>query len=236
MPPGGGQGSLPESGSRSAAAGPSPNHRVLYGSGRSVQAADGTRSISSAVLRQAGSLLLVAGALVLLVAGVGFLLPAQQNVQRQVVIASSPTAVWRVLVDFPKHAAWRDGVQRLQALSDRSGNAAWRELSNDGERTLEISVSEPGRRLVLGFADERHHFQGVWAFELVEEGNGTRVTLTESGVIENPILRLYCGTIHDRGEALGVLLEELGGELGHNVDARDPSRQQRKPGQIDTLF
>lgn len=131
-------------------------------------------------------------ALIGLLVGVGFSLPPHQTIRRTAVYDRPYDEVWKVLADFPGRAAWREEVQRVQALPDRNGNQVWRVLGNDYEQTLEITSYSPGRHLVVAFTDERHTFTGARAFDIRAEGKQTRITLTESGEIESAILRLAC--------------------------------------------
>ena len=172
------------------------------------------------------------GAMLLLLAGIGFLLPAGQMVRRSAVLDRPPTEVWAVVSDVEAHGTWRRDVDRVFALPDRNGHVAWRAVSERGETTFEV-VSDTPRRLVLAVSDEDAWFRGTLTWELHENGvggaDGTRVELVESGEVSNVLMRFATRTFLDRGAGLEELLQDLAGAVGEDPASLEVLRPGSEP-------
>ncbi len=146
------------------------------------------------LLYGAGALVGVVVLLVLGMALVGSALPAAHVASKSARIARPPADVWRALLDRASQPQWRRDLRRLEALPDAGGLPSFREHSRHGVITFvveEESAPAAGRagRLVTRIADDSLPFGGRWIHEVADEEGGARVTITEEGVVKNPIFR-----------------------------------------------
>ncbi|NNC81266.1 MAG: SRPBCC family protein [Acidimicrobiales bacterium] len=98
-------------------------------------------------------------------------------------LKASRSAVWEVLADYPNIAAWNSGIKHSEATSDAtSGVGAQRhcDLSPVGGLEETIREWEPETRMVISI-DEVTTLPiktGLAAFDLVDGGDSTSVTIT----------------------------------------------------------
>ena len=114
----------------------------------------------------------------------------------------APDVIWSAITDVDAFPSWRSGVTRVERLPDRNGYPAWIEEGRSGKLTLAVERMERPHVLVGRIADPNLPFGGTWTYEIVADGNGSRLTITENGEIYNPLFRFmarfifgYEGTI-----------------------------------------
>jgi uncharacterized protein YndB with AHSA1/START domain len=100
-----------------------------------------------------------------------------------------PDVIWAAITDVDAFPSWRDGVTRVERLPDRNGHPVWVEEGGSGKLTLAVERTERPWLLVLRIADPKLPFGGSWAYEIVPDGSGSRLTITEDGEIYNPLFR-----------------------------------------------
>ena len=127
--------------------------------------------------------------LVLLVIGVGLLLPVGHSATVSRLVAGTPEQVWTVITDVEAFATWRTDIDRAERLEPRGGWPAWREEGPSGALTFEMAGVEPPERPVTSIVDEGLPFGGTWTYVLEPSGGGTLVTITEDGLIYSPLYR-----------------------------------------------
>lgn len=162
------------------------------------------------------------GLLVLLVVGMalaGLALPAAHVATRSARIARPPADVWRVLTDRASQPEWRRDLRRLEALPDAGGLSSFREHSRSGVITFvveEATAPADGRagRLVTRIADDTLPFGGRWIHEVADDAGGARVTITEEGVVNNPIFRFMSRFVFGHDATLEAFLRDLTAHLG----------------------
>lgn len=97
---------------------------------------------------------------------VGLLLPVAHVASRTATFAVPPDALYDILADRERYKEWWD----------------------DDTPTTVVESRRPERlvtRVVEGLP-----FGGTWTFEVVAEGNGSRLTITERGEVYNPLFRV----------------------------------------------
>lgn len=97
--------------------------------------------------------------------------------------------VWKAISDTAGIPSWDKGVDRVERLPDRDGHEVWRWHMGRNRMVLEITVSDPEKRLVRNIADEAKFFSGDWTYELAAEGGGCVLNLTEHGRVHVAIPR-----------------------------------------------
>ena len=53
----------------------------------------------------------------------------------------------------------------------------------------EVVDAIPGRRLVTKIADRNLPYGGSWTYEILADGSGSMLSITEAGEVYNPIFR-----------------------------------------------
>lgn len=169
----------------------------------------------------------VVGVAVLLFAGMalaGLALPTAHVASRTTSVARSPAEVWHALTDRTAQPQWRRGLRRLEPLPDVDGSPSFREHSRHGVITFVVDESiapDAGRtgRLVTRIADDTLPFGGRWIHEVADQaGGGTRVTITEEGVVRNPVFRFLSRFVFGHTASIDAFLRDLAAHLA------EPSR------------
>jgi uncharacterized protein YndB with AHSA1/START domain len=106
-----------------------------------------------------------------------------------VLISATPEAVYDRVSDVPSHAKWAEGITSVHVLPDH-GNTRRHEIVM-GRNRFEVDSIVTHRPLcfTMSVADKNDAFHGQWEYRLTPEGSGTRVVLTEHGVIKGSIPR-----------------------------------------------
>ena len=165
-------------------------------------------------------LLIVVGSIALVaavVAVVGALLPKDHVARRTVVIHQSEDAVWATITDFAASPGWRRDITAVELLPPESGRARFRETSRHGAVLYEVEERTASRRLVTRIADPDLPFGGRWIYELVSEGGGTRVTITEKGEVNNVIFRFLSRVVFGHTTTIDGYLRALGARYGEDL-------------------
>ena len=131
-------------------------------------------------------------AIVLIVVGVGVLLPQSHVAARTIQLRHPPERVWSVLTNVRDYPSWRRGLTSVDVLPTPAGaQLAWREHTGRESLSFESREMTAPSRLVGRIADRGIPFGGTWTYELVPiaNGTGTSLTITERGEVYNPLFR-----------------------------------------------
>lgn len=127
----------------------------------------------------------------------GLTLPAQHVATGSARLAEPPERVWARITAVEEFASWRPDLQSAARTPD-----GWVETDTWGDRLpLRVTERVPPRRLVTEIADPSLPFGGTWTYELRAVGSGTELTITERGVVRNPVFRFVSRFVlgHDTG-------------------------------------
>ncbi len=125
--------------------------------------------------------------LIVVLAGIGFMLPSAYKVQRSVTIAAPADVVFDQVNDLKKNEAWSPWMKNDSSLqitysgpeAGKGATSAWTsKKSGNGSQTITESVPDKSINTFLDFG-QMGNAQGAWAFS--EEGGNTKVTQTMSG-------------------------------------------------------
>lgn len=127
-----------------------------------------------------------------------------------IVVEAPVEKVWSVLDNTKAFSESRHEVTRAELTgTNAAGYATWTEHTNlGGTVLLEVAEKISHERLVVRMLDSGFGMKGTWTFELVPEGNRTRVTLTENSTTEGLVMRSILNTL-GRDANMGLLLEAL---------------------------
>jgi hypothetical protein len=76
---------------------------------------------------------------------------------------------------------------------------------------------DPPRRLIGRIADPSLPFGGSWTYDVVREGAGSRVMITEDGVVRNPVFRFMSRFVFGHHATQEAYLRALGRKFGHDA-------------------
>ena len=165
-------------------------------------------------------LIVVAGlvGLIALMALVGALLPRDHRATSTITLRQPPDSVWKVVRDLGGVTAWWQEAQESVRLPDKDGQEAWRQKVGGWDMPLLVIESQPPRRLVTKIdAPPGGSFGGTWTYELTADSGGTRISVTETGWIGNPVFRFMSRVLFGYYGTLDGYLKALGKRYGEAV-------------------
>ncbi len=154
---------------------------------------------------------------------IGACLPRHHLATRARTLPASRAAVWALISDPRGYGAWRRGVGAVAVLAVRP-RLRWSEGVGRDAVTYELMESDGGARLVVRIADDEHRlpYGGSWTYALTDDGEGTRVAITEDGEVRNAFFRFvsrfiigHTGTIDRCLDDLAIALAAHGGRAGN---------------------
>ena len=152
--------------------------------------------------------------LVIALLAIGACLPPGHVATSGIRIGSSPQQVWDVASDYATWATWAPGVKSMERLPDRvvEADEMYQNAGEKGRRHPD--PADPPRRRVTRILDEGLPFGGSWTWEFAADGAGTRVTLTEDGVIRNLLFRALSRFVFGHHATLEKFLAALAKRMG----------------------
>jgi uncharacterized protein YndB with AHSA1/START domain len=152
-------------------------------------------------------------AIVLLVAIIGWMLPAAHVATREGTFAASPDAIWKAITDVDAFPSWRSDVKSVERVAGTE-KLTWIERGGSGTLTFVVDVSDAPRRLVTRIADPKLPFGGTWTYDLSSSSGGTVLRITENGEIYNPIFRALARFVFGYESTLTSYLDALKKKVG----------------------
>jgi len=158
--------------------------------------------------------------LLLLLAAVGLFLPRRHVARRWVRIGRPPAEVFRAISDFPSWPAWYPGARRVELFEGPDGRRRCTLHGRFGPMTAVVEELEPPRLLRTRLEGETS-FGGTWTYEVAPDGAGSRVTVTEDGVVGNPLFRTLARFVFGHARTIEGFLRALGSRFGEPVSPRE---------------
>jgi hypothetical protein len=146
---------------------------------------------------------------------IGFLLPRDHVASSTVLVPAPPSAVYGAITDIRGLPTWRSELSSVEVLATEP--LRWREMSRFGPITFEQVKATPPSHFESRIADTTLAFGGSWSYALAAEGAGTRVTLTEHGVVYNPFFRFMSRIVLGHHRTQFSYLRALGRRFGADV-------------------
>lgn len=166
---------------------------------------------------------LVAGVLVLAVAAmavIGALLPRDHAASRTATFKRPAAEIFALISDLQLGPQWRTGLKAVELQSAlATGTVRYVETSSMGVVAMELLERVPDRRMVTRIADDSLPYGGGWTFELepVNDGGGTRLTITERGEVKNVIFRFMSRFVFGHTATLDQYLRDVGRRFGEET-------------------
>ena len=153
--------------------------------------------------------------LVVLIVGIGALLPRDHVATVSARIGASPAAVWAAITQPDKFPTWRSDLTRVEMLPPTAAGPSWREHGKQGALTMAIESTDPPRRMITRILDQNLPYGGQWEYDIVSDGaDASRVTITEHGWVSNPIFRFVSRFIMGHTATMDGYLRALGKHFG----------------------
>lgn len=166
-------------------------------------------------------LLIVMGSLAglfALMALIGVFVAREHRATSTVTLRQPVDSVWKVVRDIGDGPTWWPAIQLAQRLPDRDGREVWRQKMSGFDVPIIVMESSPPRKLVTQIdPTAKAAFGGTWTYELTPDSSGTRISVTESGWISNPIFRFMSRFLFGYYGSLDKYLTALGRRFGETV-------------------
>lgn len=153
----------------------------------------------------------VMGLLVVMYA-VGAMLPETHTATRVARFRAAPETVF-ALISGPQD--WRVTCEPVATAAGEPRR--WKEFFGHRAILFEEVKREPARLYETRIADPALPFGGTWRFELSPENGGTRVRVTEEGVVRSPMFRFMSRYVMGYTRTIEAYLRGLGAKLGEEV-------------------
>jgi hypothetical protein len=140
---------------------------------------------------------------------IGSRMPDTHTVSRSLRVSKLPPDVYGVIRNFGDASKWRSDVKRVEIL----GPDKFREHGSNGSVTYQIVEDVPNRRIVTQIMDLDLGYAGSWEYALEDSGDGTVVTITERGVVSNPLFRFMSRYIFGHTATIDAYLKSLDARL-----------------------
>ena len=146
-------------------------------------------------------------AMVVAVVGIGSMLPPAHVASAEATLNAPPERVFQALSEVTRYPEWRPRVTRVEVLA--TDPLRWREHEGGDAITFEVMDSSPPQRLKVRIADPDLPFGGTWTYTLTPAGTGTRLQITEDGVVHNPVFRFVSRFVIGHTATIERFLDDL---------------------------
>ncbi len=143
---------------------------------------------------------------------IGLSLPESHIVSRAATFQAPPEALF-ALIAGPQD--WRIRSEPVPAAPGTPRQ--WREISRHGAILFEEVKSDPPRLYEMRIADPGLPFGGTWTFELSPRDGGTRVRITEHGIVHSPLFRFISHFIVGHTRTIEAYLRGMAEKLGKSI-------------------
>lgn len=152
---------------------------------------------------------------VILVIVIGMSLPQNHIATRAAHLSAPPDQVWSIITDVRAYPTWRSDVASVEILSADPVKLSWREVSPKGNKlAFNANTAEAPSHFVTVIADKGIPFGGSWDYQIVPDGTGSRITITENGEVYNPIFRFVSRFVIGHTATIDKYLSALASRTG----------------------
>lgn len=148
---------------------------------------------------------------------VGMTLPANHVARTRTAFKATPEQLWAAISDVKEFPKWRPDVKSLEMLPSANGKVAWREDGSNGKISYEQEEAVRPSHLRVRLTDDSLPFGGSWTYDIVPTATGSDLTITEDGVVRNPIFRFMSRFVFGHYSTQESYLEALGKKFNETV-------------------
>jgi uncharacterized protein YndB with AHSA1/START domain len=167
-------------------------------------------------------LLIIMGTLAVLfalMAIIGLFVSREHRATSTITLRQPADSIWKVIRDIGGTPAWFSAMEKAERLPDRNGHEVWREKMSGFDVPMIVLESSPSRKLVTQIDPKaRAAFGGTWTYELAPDSGGTRVSVTETGWIGNPVFRFMARFLFGYYGSLDKYLRALAKRFGEKAE------------------
>ena len=120
---------------------------------------------------------------------IGYNLPVEHHATRSILLHQTPAEVYAAVRDFESVPTWFYDVTQVVVEKQTDGKIHFRQEGKNGTINYELVDDVPSTRIVTRILDRDLGFSGSWTYNIVAEGSGTRLSITEDGQISNIVFR-----------------------------------------------
>ncbi|MEK6688441.1 MAG: SRPBCC family protein [Gemmatimonadota bacterium] len=154
--------------------------------------------------------------LVALTAAIGTALPRRHIAASEIVLPMAPDTVWTVVRNPAALVGTWPELTSAVRVKEASQREVWEEEVDGFKMRYLITDPAPWRMITIILAEPDAAFGGQWDYRVIPESQGTRVRVTESGWVGNPMFRVMM-RIMGTHRALDGYLTALGRHFGQDV-------------------
>jgi len=168
-----------------------------------------------------GGIVAVIILLVVVMVVIGSLMEPNHVASRAISLRRTPADVYAAIHGFEASPAWRSDVKKVEMLSPAEGRVRFREEGSNGTVTYEVVEDVPSQRLVTSIVDVDLGYSGSWVYVLTPTSNGARLSITEHGVVSNPMFRFMSKHIFGHTTTIDTYLKSLAKHFGEAAEPED---------------
>jgi polyketide cyclase/dehydrase/lipid transport protein len=166
------------------------------------------------------SLVVLMVAAVAIIALIGARLPREHVASRAILLPKTPAEVYGVVRDFSSAPRWRTDLKQVEVTVQPDGRVHFREDGKQGTVNLEVVEDIPAQRMVTRILDTNLGYSGSWTYVFESAGAGTRLTITENGVVSNVIFRFLSKYAFGHTATINTYLTSLAKHFGEAAQSR----------------
>lgn len=168
-------------------------------------------------MRTAMIILLILVSMVVLILVIGMTLPEKHVASTRTSFRAQPAQIWSAITDVKAFPDWRSDVKSVEMLPAVNGKPAWREDGSNGKISYVQEDARAPSRLSVRLTDDSLPFGGTWTYEIVPAANGSQLTITENGIVRNPVFRFVSRFVFGHHRTQETYLRDLGKKLNEAV-------------------
>lgn len=171
----------------------------------------------------AGAIIAILVIFVIVVYLIGSRLPESHVASRSIRLNRPLNDVYSVVRDFGSSPKWRSDVKSVEMLGNEDGHIRFREHGSNGIVTYELLDEVPNQRIVTRIVDRDLGYSGSWTYVFSTVDDSTLVTITENGIVSNPMFRFMLRYVFGETATIDAYLTALArhfGEPGTPQDAK----------------
>jgi hypothetical protein len=170
-----------------------------------------------AVIIIAVSVVVVILIVVGVVALIGSRLPKAHVASRSILLHQSRANVYATIRDFGAAPSWRTDLKSIELLEPAGNKVRFREHGKNGDVSYQVDEDVSDQRLVTRILDTDLGYSGRWIYQLADENNGTRVTITEEGEVSNVFFRFMSRYVFGHTATIDSYLRALAARFGETA-------------------
>jgi len=147
----------------------------------------------------------------------GMATPRRHVATRTLVLRASPDTVWQLIRTVHKYPDWRDDTQSVSVSADSEGPLQWTEVGRQKSVSYRATLDEAPHRFSSQITDDDLGYTGEWQYVITPTDSGTRVTITETGEVGNPMFRFFGTHFVGYTREIDACLRDLAQHLGEHA-------------------